>query len=137
MQVVLAVVLVLHGLITTFIGLGAVTKPNAPAMALPSWFDWWPGPFGRSWAFDAFHLGSGASLVGGLVWLAAGAMLLAGGLGWLGAPVLADAWRTLAFLGASVGIVGLVLYFHPIYLVAIAIDVAIIVLLWGRLATAS
>jgi hypothetical protein len=29
------------------------------------------------------------------------------------------------------------LYFHPFYLIAIAINIAIVALVWGRLATAS
>ena len=58
--------LVLHGLITTMTGFSGVTKPDAPPLALPSWFGWWPGPFGRSWLFDALHLGTEAAMVGGL-----------------------------------------------------------------------
>ena len=128
--------LIVHGLITTMIGVVAVTKPDAPALALPSWFGWWPGPFGRSWLFDALSLGTGASVVGGLVWLAAGAALIGAGIGWLGVPGLRDLWPTLAFVGAAVGLLALAVYFHPIYLAAVLINVAIVVLLWGRLTTA-
>jgi hypothetical protein len=129
--------LVVHGLITTMIGVGAVANPNSPAMTLPSWFSWWPGPFGRSWLVDALDLGTGASVLGGLVWLAAGVTLVAAGLGWLGVPGLRDLWQPLAFVGAAVGLVALALYFHPFYLVAVVIDVAVVVLLWGRLTTAT
>ena len=80
-QVLLAGFVVAHGLITTMIGFGGVTKPDAPAMALPAWFAWWPGPFGRSWLIDAMHLGSGASMFGNGLWLVAGLALLAAGLG--------------------------------------------------------
>lgn len=45
------------------IGFGGITRPDAPAMAVPAWFGWWPGPFGRSWLIDAMHLGSGASMI--------------------------------------------------------------------------
>lgn len=82
--VVVGVVLVVHGLITTMIGVGTVTNPNAPAMPSPSLFSWWPGPFGRSWLIDALHLGAGATVLGGVLWLVAGLALFAGGLGWLG-----------------------------------------------------
>ena len=85
-QVLAAGFVVAHGLITTMIGFGGITKPDAPAMAVPAWFGWWPGPFGRSWLIDATHLGSGASMIGNGLWLVAGLALLAAGLGWLGVP---------------------------------------------------
>jgi hypothetical protein len=136
-QGLLGGLLVVHGLITTMIGVGAVTNPNGPAMSVPSWFSWWPGPFGRSWLFDALHLGTGASVVGGLAWLVAGAALVAAGLGWLGVPGVREVWHTIAFLGAAVGLLALGLYFHPLYFIAVAIDLTVVVLLWGRLTTAS
>ena len=136
-QVLIGAVLVVHGLITAFIGFGAVTSPNAPAMTLPAWFAWWPGPFGRSWLFEAMHLGSTFSVVGGFVWLAAGLALIGGGIGWLGVAPLEGIRYPLLVAGASLGLVALALYFHPIYLAAVLINVAIVALLWGRLATAS
>jgi hypothetical protein len=129
--------LVLHGLITTMTGFGGVTKPDAPALTLPSWFGWWPGPFGRSWLFEALHLGTGAAVVGGLIWLAAGTALIGGGLGWLGVPALEAVRYVLLFGGATLGLVALALYFHPIYLIAVAINIAIIVLLWERVVVAT
>jgi hypothetical protein len=131
-HVVLAGFLVVHGLITASIGAGGVSNPGAPAMALPTWFGWWPGPFGRSWLFDSLQLGSGAAVAGGLVWLAAGVALLGAGLGWFGMPILAGVWQALAVGGAALGLLALALYFHPIYLVAIVIDVAILALLAGQ-----
>jgi hypothetical protein len=136
MQVVIGGILVAHGLITSAIGLTAVTNPSAPAMALPSWFAWWPGPFGRSWLFEALGLGTGAALAGGLVWLASGIALLLGGLGWLGVGPLVDLRNALLVGGAALGLLAVVLYFHPIYLAALLINVAIVGLLWGRFATA-
>jgi hypothetical protein len=133
---VVGIVLVLHGVITTMIGVGSVSNPNGPAMPVPSWFGWWPGTFGRSWAFDALSLGSGPAVLGGLVWLAAGVALIGAGLGWLGVSALSDQWQMLAFIGAALGLVALALYFHPFYLVAVVIDVVIIALVWGRLVAA-
>lgn len=68
-------ILLVHGVITAMIGFGATTNPNGPAMTLPAWFAWWPGPFGRSWLFDYLHAGSGFAIAGGLLWLAAGLAL--------------------------------------------------------------
>ena len=127
-QVLVAGFVVAHGLITAMIGIGGITKPEAPAMTLPAWFGWWPGPFGRSWLVDAMHLGSGVSMIGNGLWLVAGVALLAAGLGWLGVPALSGVWQPLALGGAAVGLVVLAIFFHPLYLVAVLIDVAIVVL---------
>jgi hypothetical protein len=135
-QVLVAGFVVAHGLITTMIGFGGVTRPDAPAMTVPAWFGWWPGPFGRSWLIDALDLGSGASMVGSALWLVAGLALLGAGLGWLGVPALSGAWQPLAVGGAAVGLVALALFFHPLYLVAVVIDVAIVVLASGIVAPA-
>jgi hypothetical protein len=129
-------ILVVHGLITTMIGVGGVTNPNGPAMPLPAWFSWWSGPFGRSWLFDGLHLGTGAAVVGGLIWLVAGLALMGTGLAWLGVPALREQWQQLALAGGAVGLVALALYFHPIYLIAVLINVALLALVWGRLAAA-
>lgn len=130
--VVVGVVLVVHGLITTMIGVGTVTNPNAPAMTLPSLFSWWPGPFGRSWLIDALHLGTGAAVLGGVLWLVAGLALFAGGLGWLGVPGVEAVRYQLLLGGALIGLVALAIYFHPIYLIGIAINIAILVGVWSR-----
>jgi len=133
---VVGVVLVAHGLITTMIGFGSMTSPNSAAMPAPSWLGWWPGTLGRSWLFDALNVGSGPAALGGLVWLAAGLALIGAGLGWLGVSALTGQWQMLAFIGAALGLVALALYFHPLYLVAVVIDVVIIALVWGRLVAA-
>jgi hypothetical protein len=129
--------LVVHGLITTMIGVGGITAPNSRAMTLPSWFGWWPGPFGRSWLVDGLNLGTGGAVVGGFLWFVAGVALVGAGLGLLGVPVVRDQWPLLALAGGLVGLIALALYFHPIYLGAIAINVVLVALVWGRLGTAS
>ena len=136
-QVLVGGLLVLHGFITSAIGVGAVTSPSAAPMATPAWMAWWPGPFGPSWAFEALGLGHGAAVVGGLIWLAAGLALMGGGLGWVGVGPLAELRHALLVGGAALGLVALALYFHPFYLAAVLINLAIVGLLWGRLATAS
>jgi hypothetical protein len=132
----IGLVLVAHGLITTMIGFGSMSNPTSATMPAPSWLAWWPGTLGRSWAFDALHLGSGLAVVGGLLWLAAGLSLLAAGLGWLGVPIVSSQWQILALIGAVLGLAALVLYFHPFYMVAIVIDVVIVALVWGRVVAA-
>jgi len=122
----LAVAVACHGLITLMIGAGAVTQPDAPAVAVPSWLSWWPGPFGRSWLVDGLHLGTAGSVICGLLWCAAGAGLVAAGLGLAGVPLLADLPPVLLPVAAGIGLVALVAAFHPFYLLAVAIDVALV-----------
>jgi hypothetical protein len=133
---IVAAILVGHGLITSMIGFVAVTSPNAPAMALPSWFGWWPGPFGRSWLFEVLGFGVPASVIGGFVWLMGGLLIVAGGLGWFGFGPFEGSRAALLVAGAGVSLLALALYFHPIYLVAVAINIAIVLLLWGDAITA-
>lgn len=136
-NVLVGLLIVGHGVITTMIGVGAVTKPDAPAMALPAFFSWWPGPFGRSWVFEALGLGTAAAVVGALVWVASGLALVAAGLGWLGFGPLAGLTSALALVGAALGLVALVLYFHPLYLVAVAINLALLATQWPAFTRAS
>ena len=135
-HVVIGIVLVAHGLITTMIGFGSMSNPTSAAMPTPSWLGWWPGTLGRSWAFDALNLGSGPALIGGLLWLAAGLALVGAGLGWLGVSVVGNQWQMLALVGAVLGLAALALYFHPFYIVAIVIDVLIVASVWGRVVAA-
>ena len=135
-HVVVGIVLVAHGLITTMIGFGSMSNPTSAAMPTPSWLGWWPGTLGRSWAFDALNLGSGPALIGGLLWLAAGLALVGAGLGWLGVSVVSNQWQMLALVGAVLGLAALALYFHPFYIVAIVIDVLIVASVWGRVVAA-
>ncbi len=136
-QFLVGVLLALHGLITTMIGAGAVSNPAGPAMALPSWFNWWPGPFGRSWIMEALALGTPAAVVGGLIWLVAGIALMAAGVGYLGFAPLAGQWPILAVVGGGLGLVAVALYFHPLYLAALVINVVLVVVAWGRIGAAS
>jgi hypothetical protein len=82
------------------------------------------------------NVGSGPAAVGGLVWLAAGLALIGAGLGWLGVSALTGQWQMLVLIGAALGLVGLGLYFHSFYLVAVVIDVVIGAMIWGRLVAA-
>lgn len=79
------------------------------------------------------HLGSGASMVGSALWLVAGLALVGAGVGWFGVPALSGVWQPLAVGGAAVGLVALALFFHPFYLVAVLVNVAIVVLASGAL----
>lgn len=129
--------LVVHGLITTAIGAGSIGASNPPAMTMPSWLSWWPVSLGRSWLLDATGLGSPGAVIGGLIWLVAGLALIGAGLGYLGIGPMRDQWHLLAAFGALLGLVALGLYFHPFYVGAVAINLVLIALVWGRLTTAA
>jgi hypothetical protein len=121
--------LVLHGLITTMIGSAAVS--NGPALTLPSWFSWWPGSFGRSWLIDGLHLGTPVAVAGGLVWLVSGVLLIASGLGYIGVGPLREAWPMYGVVGGGLGLIAVALYFHPLYVAALVINIVLVVFAWG------
>ena len=126
--------IIVHGVITTMIGVGGVTTPDSPSMRLSSWFDWWPGPFGRSWLFDALDLGTAWTVLGGLLWVASGLLVIAAGLGYLDVPVVRDVWALLALLGGALGLIAVVLFFHPLYAAAMVINLLLVIWAWNRLA---
>jgi hypothetical protein len=132
MRVVVAALLIVHGLITAAQARGCFS-PGGSAPN-PSWVSWWPVPMGQSWLFA--RLGLGGSLAGavpGTLWLMAGACLLAAGFGLLGFVVPTTWRRVLAGVGAALSLVLFVPYAHPLYAIGIAANAAVlVVLLWAR-----
>jgi hypothetical protein len=128
---VLAALFLLHGSITTLVGAPVVADGGrmawaSPGLANASWLSWWPTSLGRSWAADVARLGPTGYALGSLVWVASGAAFLGAGLGLLGMPGLSDLWQPLALAGGALGLVAVVLFFHPWYLVALLINLAVI-----------
>jgi hypothetical protein len=122
MQILLGTLLALHGFIT--VAIGGVTMsgaPTSPEMAKPlPGVAWYPVPLGESWLLR----GSGAQL-GGALWVLAGIGLLLTAASVFGF-VLPGAWRQIGMLSATLGLVGLGLFFHPYYAIAIGANLAII-----------
>lgn len=116
MHVVFGVLLIVHGLITAAISAGSFT--TSADMPNPAWLQWWPTQLGRSWI--APELG----WPGGLLWLLAGVLLVGAGLGFLG--ILIPWWSPLAVVGAVLALIAIVVYFHPYYILAAAINIAIL-----------
>ena len=132
MRVSIAVLLMLHGLITAAQSSGSFNPTGG--ISNPSWVVWWPTALGQSWLFP--RLGLEKSLAGtlaGVLWFIAGAALVAAGLGIFGFIVPASWWRPLAAAGAGVSLLLFVMYAHPFYVIGIAADIAILViLLWAK-----
>jgi hypothetical protein len=64
-------------------------------------------------------------------------LIVAAGAGLLGFAPVRDLWPLLAVAGGAVALVALAVYFHPIYLAAVAINLVLVVLAWGRLNAAA
>jgi hypothetical protein len=111
-------VLILHGLITLAISAGTFAPPgNIPN---PNWLRWWPSQLGESWMFPRI------GWLGGVIWLVAGLLLLGAGLAFFGFLVPVSWWIPLAIAGASIGLVVLILYFHPYYLLGVLLNICIL-----------
>jgi len=96
----------------------------------PNWLSWWPTTLGRSWFLSLLNLeGSLIDKVFGLFWLAPGVCLVAAALGVFGYFIPDTAWRTLAIYGASGSLIMLLLYLHPLFIIGILVDIAILIAL--------
>jgi hypothetical protein len=118
MQVVLGILLIVHGFIVAAQSSSSFKPTVGPAN--PAWISWWPVNLGQSWLL----IPSGAeqsilAKAGGILWLAAGLALIAAGLGILGFVVPMGWWRSLALAGAIISLVMLAIYLHPFYGVGI------------------
>lgn len=132
MKSVIGVLLAVHGLINAFQSIGSF-KPTG-GIPNPNWLGWWPVAMGQSWLLARLGIEfSFAGMLAGILWLAAGATLIAAGLGLFGFLIPATWWRPLAGIGAALSLLMLILYANPMYLVGIGANLAIlIVLLWAQ-----
>jgi hypothetical protein len=132
MRIFVSVLLVLHGLITAGQSGGSFNPTGG--VANPRFVAWWPLNLGQSWLLSRLGIEKGfVGTLAGVLWLASAAALIGAGLGLLGLIVPVGWWRPLAGIGAAVNLFMLVVYAHPIYLLAAAADLAVLlVLLPGR-----
>ena len=120
--------LIAHGLIHA--SFGSPAPPPGPVA--------WPFALSRSWALTPLGLGeSPVRAIGALLWIVTAAAFAAAGLGYLGIPVLSEAWRALALLGAAASLLLLGLFWDPMLVLGVGIDLVIgAALLWPRAASA-
>lgn len=100
-----------------------------------------PAP-GENWPFDLSHswlltrLGLGERVLrslGTVLWIAAMAGFVLGGLGVFGIPLLREVWRPLAAVSSVVSFVLIGLFWHRSFVFALLIDAAIFVaLVWAQ-----
>ena len=132
MKIVVIILLIIHGLITTMQSGGSFNPTGG--VPNPKWVSWWPTPLGQSWLLA--RLGIEKSIFGslaGVLWIMAGACLIAATLGLASFIVPAPWWRILAGAGALISLFLFILYAHPLYAIGIGANLAILlVLLWAR-----
>jgi len=130
MKILIAVLLILHGLITAAFSTGSF-KSAAPVQN-PGWLNWWPTHMGQSWLLPRQVAESApVATLGGLLFLIAGAALIAAGLGLVGWIIPHTWWSIMAVTGAGICLFLLVVYLHPFYLIGIGSNVAVLIsILW-------
>lgn len=132
MKILIAVLLIVHGLIVAFQSSGSFTPVGG--VKNPGWLNWWPANLGQSWLLTG--LGVEQSLVaraGGVLWLVAGVALVAAGLGVLGVIVPSTWWRGLALSGAIISLLMLAIYLHPFYGIGIGASIVLLAaLVWEQ-----
>jgi hypothetical protein len=116
-----AVLMIAHGLVHA--SLAAVPTPKPTELRTPFWPGWWRSAVDEHWL--AARLGLNADIVrtaGWLLWLAALIGFSTAGLGLLGVPGLAGAWRGLTAAAALLSLVLFLFYWHPWLFVGVLLD---------------
>lgn len=135
MKVLIAVLLIVHGLIVAGQAAGSFGSTLPKEVQNPTFVSWWPINMGRSWLFSWLGLDRTLAVyrIGGLLWLAGGIALVAAGLGVLGFIVPVEWWRNLAIGGGAISLFMLAIYFHPITIIGTLSSLVVLVaLLWAR-----
>lgn len=133
MKLLIGALLIIHGLIVCGQSSG-IFKPPTGGLQNPSWVSWWPTNLGQSWLLSSLGLERMPfTTVIFLLNLAGGIALLAAGLGVLGFLVPTGWWTTLAIAGAALSLFQLVIYLHPLTIIGMGTNVAILIaLLWAK-----
>lgn len=131
MKILIAVLLVVHGLIVAAQSSSSLSPGKA--LANPSWLSWFPARLGQSWLL--LKLGTEQSFLaraGGILWLAGGLALVAAGLGIFGFIIPFTWWRGLALAGAVISLVMLAVYAHPFYILGVGASVLLLAALLSK-----
>jgi hypothetical protein len=122
MQVLVGVLIAVHGLITLAIGGDAVGgAPTPPEMGRLPGAGWYPVPMGESWLLR----GGTAAQMGGVLWVLAGIGLLVTAASIFGL-IMPGAWRQVGLISGALGLACIALFFHPYYVIAVVANLALI-----------
>jgi hypothetical protein len=117
----IAILITLHGLITLAIGGSALGGAAAPSeMSKLPGAGWYPVALGDSWL-----LRGAAAQMGGALWVLAGIGMLVTAASVSGF-ILPGEWRQVGLISGALGLVGIALFFHPYFVVAIGANLALI-----------
>jgi hypothetical protein len=132
MKILIAVLLIVHGLIVAGQSSGSFNPIGG--LKNPAWLSWWPVNLGQSWLLTALGVErSPLARAGGFLWLVAGIVLVAAGLGVLGIVVPPTWWRSLALSGVAISLVMLAVYLHPFYGIGVGASIVLLTaLLWEQ-----
>jgi hypothetical protein len=122
-RILIGILLLIHGLITV-----AISRGGGSPLENSSWLSRWPTPLGSSWLLT--FLGLESSIISRLLTVLfgiAGLCFLASGVGMF---IGQEWWRTRTMVGAATSVVYLVVYLHPIYWFALALNAGILGTLW-------
>ncbi len=124
LKMTISILFVIHGFITMAQSSGLFT--GSLGIANPGWIRWWPVNLGQSWLLAKLGLESRPILaLTGVLWLAAGIGFLGTGLSLAGWIIPHGVWSGLAGGSALVSLVVLALFFHPLYVAAVILNVGI------------
>jgi hypothetical protein len=139
MKFLIAVVLIINGVIATAQSGGRFGVSIPVGTPNPSWMNWWPANLGRSWFLSQIGMEQPPVYwISGLLWIIGGIALVAAGLGVFGFIIPSEWWRTLAIVGAAISLFLMVIYLHPMNILGMGLNIAILVaLLWAHWPTTS
>ena len=135
MRSLIGLLLILHGFVVASQSAGSFASTIPDGIQNPGFVNWWPVNLGRSWLLS--WLGLDKTLVvyrvGGVLWLAAGILLVLAGMSVWGFIIPIGLWRSLAVVGAGISLVMLAVYFHPLTIIGTASSLAVLAaILWAK-----
>jgi hypothetical protein len=128
MRILIGLLLIVHGLIVAGQAVPGSWIQN------PAWLQWWPTALGQSWLLHTLRLEHAPwTWLAGGAWLLGGALLVSAGLAALGIVVPLELWRWLAVAGATVSLIMLLAYWHPLITLGFLLSTSILVVLgWAQ-----
>jgi len=125
-RVILAIILIAHGLV--HVSLTYVPTPKPGSLRTPFWPSWWRTDVDPNWL--AVKSGLSNNLIRGIgsaLWLLTLLGYTVMGLGLAGVPGLNQIWQAAALLGAGASTLLLVFFWHPWLILGLLINVTVFI----------